>query len=132
MLGSGVVNLLVSQDVHLPKTVEVLAQVALGIVVGFSFNRSLLTSALPILMWAVLGALSYLLLGLLLAFVASRLGFLDFDTALFGFSPGGFTGMSILAGAEGANAAVVALIHFTRVILLFIIVPTLVRFLTRS
>jgi len=61
--------------------------------------------------------------------IASRLGYLNFSSALFSFSPGGFTGMSIMAGENGANAAIVALIHFIRVVLLFIIVPLMVKVL---
>lgn len=102
-----------------------------GIVVGFSFRRELLQEGLPILIWGVIGAFVFLLVGLLLSVVAARLGYLHFNTAIFGFSPGGFTNMAVMAGDEGAEAAPVALIHFVRVVLLFIVVPLMVRLLTR-
>lgn len=98
---------------------------------GFSFRRELLQEGLPILIWGVIGAFVFLLVGLLLSVVAARLGYLHFNTAIFGFSPGGFTNMAVMAGDEGAEAAPVALIHFVRVVLLFIVVPLMVRLLTR-
>ncbi len=130
MLGSGIYNL-IATNVHfnMPVPVEIAAQIAVGVVVGSTFSRELLDSGISVFVWGLIGAFTYLLVGFMLAWVASRLGYLTFGTALFSFSPGGFTGMSILASAEGADAAKVSLIHFTRVVLLFIIVPLMVRLL---
>ena len=130
MLGSGSYNLIATQvRFDMPVPLEIAAQIAVGVVVGSTFSRELLQSGVSVLVWGLIGATTYLIVGLILAWVAARLGYLTFDTALFSFSPGGFTGMSILAGAEGADAAKVSLIHFTRVVLLFIIVPLMVRLL---
>ena len=130
LLGSGLYNLAATNiRYNMPVSLELVAQIAVGVVVGSTFHRELLQSGLSILAWGVVGATTYLLVGLILAWLASRLGYLTFDTALFGFSPGGVTGMSILSGAEGADPAKVSLIHFTRVVMLFIVVPLLVRLL---
>jgi len=130
LLGSGLYNLVATNIRYdMPLPLELAAQIAVGVVVGSTFNRELLQSGASVLVWGVIGATTYLIVGLILASVASRLGYLTFDTALFGFSPGGFTGMSILAGAEGAEPAKVSLIHFTRVVMLFIVVPLMVRLL---
>ena len=130
MLGSGVYNLMATSiRAPVPVPLGLAVQIAVGVVVGSAFSRELLQSGLSVLIWGLIGAFIYLLVGLTLAWVASRLGYLTFDTALFSFSPGGFTGMSILASAEGADPAKVSLIHFTRVVLLFIIVPLMVRLL---
>ena len=130
MLGSGIFNLIATNNrFDMPVPLEVAAQIAVGVVVGSTFSRELLESGISVFVWGLIGATTYLVVGLILAWVASRLGYLSFDTALFSFSPGGFTGMSILANAEGADPAKVSLIHFTRVVLLFIIVPLMVRLL---
>jgi membrane AbrB-like protein len=131
MIGCGLYSILLSQPVVMPKPFELGAQIAVGVVVGFTFRRELLQNCLPILIWGIIGAFSLLLVGLLLSWIAGRLGYMNFNTALFGFSPGGFTSMAIMAGEEGAEPAPVALIHFTRVVLLFIIVPLMVRLLPR-
>ena len=130
MLGSGFYNLIATSiRFDMPVPLEVAAQIAVGVVVGSTFSRELLQTGVSVFMWGLIGATIYLIVGLILAWVASRLGYLSFNTALFSFSPGGFTGMSILAGTEGADPAKVSLIHFTRVVLLFIVVPLMARLL---
>jgi uncharacterized membrane protein AbrB (regulator of aidB expression) len=64
-----------------------------------------------------------------LAVIANRLGWVDFSTALFGFSPGGMSGMSLLAQAEGYNTATVSFIHTVRIFTLFLVVPLIGRIL---
>ena len=122
-------NIVQTQPAQVPTWFSLAAQIAVGVTVGSTANRELFQNGFGIFAWALIGAICYLLLGLLLAIVSNRLGHIPFATGLFGFSPGGFTNMSIIAGEEGADAARVTLIHFTRVVLLFIIVPWLVRLL---
>ncbi len=62
-----------------------------------------------------------------MAFLATRLGLIDFGPALFGFSPGGMSGMTILAKMEGHNTSLVAFLHLVRIFTLFLVVPLLVR-----
>jgi membrane AbrB-like protein len=131
MIGCGLYSVLQSQGFSVPKPFELGAQIAVGIVVGFSFRRELLQSGLPVVVWGVIGAFTFLLVGIVLSWIASKLGYLHFNTALFGFSPGGFTNMAVMAAEEGAEPAPVALVHFIRVVLLFIIVPLMVRWLAR-
>lgn len=54
--------------------------------------------ALPL---AIFSTIVLLTVAVGMAFLTSRLGLVDFGTALFGFSPGGMPGMSILAQTEG-------------------------------
>lgn len=129
LLGSGLYNLLVPSRVVVPLPFELTAQIAAGVLIGFSFNRGLLQNGFSILLWGLLAAGTYVGLGFVLAVIASRLGYLSFATALFGFSPGGITGIALIAGSEGADAGAVSLIHFVRVMLLFILVPLLFRLL---
>ena len=68
-----------------------------------------------------------LMVTVVMAFITSRLGLVDFGTALFGFSPGGMTGMAILANVEGHKGSVVAFFHLVRILTLFMVVPLLVR-----
>lgn len=131
MIGCGVYSFFKTTSFTTPTWFSISAQIAVGIVVGFSVNKSLLSGGLTVLVWALIGAFVYLLVALLLTWISTSLGFLEFDEAMFGFSPGGFTNMSIIAEAEGAEAVKVSLIHFTRVFLLFIIVPLLFRIIKR-
>ena len=129
MVACGVYSFMRGNGYSVPTYFSVGAQIAVGVVVGFSVDRSFLGGARNLLILALMGAFVYLAVGFMLAWFSTRIGWLDFDTALFGFSPGGFTNMGIIAEAEGAEAAKVSLIHFVRVFLLFIIVPLMVRLL---
>ncbi|MEM7127614.1 MAG: AbrB family transcriptional regulator [Chloroflexota bacterium] len=127
MLGAGVYSAMQTEGVEVPKNVSLLAQLTVGALVGTSANRELFSSGLEALGWGLIGAVVYMIVGIVLAFISWKLGYLELDTAIFGFSPGGFTGMAMIAQGEGANASQVVLMHFTRVFLLFFIVPTVVR-----
>lgn len=114
-----------------PTWFSITAQIAVGIVIGFTVNKSVLDGGATVLALALLGAVAYMLVAALLTWLTVQMGWLDFTTAIFGFSPGGFTNMSIIAEAEGAKAVNVSLIHFTRVFLLFLLVPVFARLLKR-
>jgi len=114
-----------------PAWFSIAAQIAVGIVIGFTVNKSVLDGGGTVIGLALLGAVTYMLVAGLLTWLTVQMGWLDFTTAIFGFSPGGFTNMSIIAEAEGAKAVNVSLIHFTRVFLLFLFVPIVARLLKR-
>ncbi len=127
MLASGVVAILLPEAINLPANMATAIQIILGITLGLTFNRSFLTLGPKALPLAVLSTLVLLLVAIGMAYLASKLGLVDFGTALFGFSPGGMTGMAIMAQAEGQQGAIVAFFHLVRIFTLFLTVPLLVR-----
>ena len=127
MLSSGLVAILFQTAVTLPASAGTAIQIVLGISLGLTFDRSFLQVAAKILPLAVVSTLVLLLVAVLMAYIAHRFGLVDFATALFGFSPGGMSGMSVLAQSEGHQTPVVAFLHVVRVFTLFIVVPYLGR-----
>ncbi len=127
MLASGLVALSWSQSLVLPPSASLAIQITLGISLGMSFDRSLLEVAGKALPLAIVSTLILLTVAVAMALLAHRLGLVDFATALFGFSPGGMSGMSILAQSEGHKTPVVALFHLVRIFTLFLVVPQLGR-----
>lgn len=127
MLGSGIMALLLPEGVSLTPRLALGVQVLLGISLGMTFDRSFLSVGLQVLPLAVISTCVLLLVTFCMAFIASKLGLIDFGTALFGFSPGGMTGMAILAKTEGFQPAIVAFLHVVRIFTLFLMVPLLVR-----
>jgi membrane AbrB-like protein len=127
MLGSGLMAVLLPEGVVLVPRLALAIQVILGISLGLTFDRSFLSQSLQILPLAVLSTVILLLVAFCMAFIASRLGLIDFGTALFGFSPGGMSGMAILAKTEGFQPAIVAFLHVVRIFTLFVTVPLMVR-----
>ena len=127
MLASGLVTLLLPEGINLPKQWGTIIQIVLGVSLGMTFDRSFLPIAAKAMPLAILSTVILLLVAIGMAFLASRLGLVDFGTALFGFSPGGMTGMAVISQVEGHNSAVVAFFHLVRVFTLFMTVPLLAR-----
>lgn len=127
MLFAGITTLLVPGGLTLPQPVGTAMQIMLGIFLGMTFDRSFLALSAKALPLAIFSTIILLIVAVSMAYLASRLGLVDFGTALFGFSPGGMGGMAILAQAEGHKAPVVAFFHLVRIFTLFLTVPILVR-----
>lgn len=126
MLGSALTALILHGTFALPVQVSTAIQIVLGVSLGMTFDRSFLPLFAKILPLAVLSTFVLLAVSILMALVARRQG-IDFATALFGFAPGGMSGMSLLAHAEGYSAPVVAFFHTVRIFTLFLVVPVLAR-----
>jgi membrane AbrB-like protein len=127
MVLSAAAALLIPQGLSVPSHWSTAIQIVLGISLGMTFNRSLLPLVAKALPLALVSTLILLLVAVCMALLASRLGLVDFGTALFGFSPGGMSGMAILAQTEGHQTSIVAFIHLVRIFTLFMVVPLLVR-----
>lgn len=127
MLASAVVAISLNEVLVLSPASSMIIQIILGISLGMSFDRSLLAIAGKALPLAIFSTIVLLSVAVVMAYIAHRLGLVDFATALFGFSPGGMSGMSILAQSEGHKTPIVALFHLVRIFTLFIVVPQLGR-----
>src|SRR6056297_100488 len=130
MLGTAAAAILIPGQFVIPQQLSTVIQIVLGITLGLSFDRSTLELFPRILPLAMVSTIILLLLTVIVAWLAQRLGILDFATALFGLSPGGMSGMSLMAGSEGHRVDVVALLHTFRIFTLFLVVPLLSRFLS--
>jgi len=128
MLATGLLAVTFESGVRLSPQVGMVIQIILGISLGLTFDRSFFPVAAKILPLAVISTLILLSVALLMAICAHKLGIVDFATALFGFSPGGMSGMSVLAQAEGYQTPIVAFLHVVRIFTLFIVVPWMGRF----
>jgi len=127
MLFSGILSIILSENFHLSRNMSMTVQIILGISIGITFERSFLNFALQILPIAIISTLVLLTAAFLMAYITSKLGLVDFGTAFFGFSPGGMSGMSLIAYSEGYQTGVVAFLHVVRIFTLFIVVPLISR-----
>ncbi|MBN1957820.1 MAG: AbrB family transcriptional regulator [Desulfuromonadales bacterium] len=129
MLGTALTAVVIPGSFVIPDHLSTAIQIILGITLGMTFNRSSLELIPRILPLAILGTIALLLVSILLAYGAGRLGIIDTPTALFGLVPGGMSGMSLMAQAEGHRTDIVAMLHTIRIFTLFLIVPLLARVL---
>lgn len=131
MLGAALYQLLAPSRAITPNGMDLVVQLAAGILIGLSFNRELLHISRQALPWAVGAALAFIGLGVGLAWMVARFSGIGLTTALFGLAPGGITGMGVLAQAEGGKPALVGVFHTVRIILTFLLVPLVGRLLHR-
>ncbi|HFB39313.1 MAG TPA: hypothetical protein ENJ76_02725 [Oceanithermus sp.] len=129
MVGGALYNFSGAPRAELPGWAGVSIQLLVGAMIGFSARRELLPVLLRVLPVALLGVATFLLVGALLSFLVVRLGWLDAVSALFGFVPGGISVMSVVAEGEGGKGAVVAAMHFVRVVTILLVAPWLARYL---
>lgn len=106
-------------------------EVVLGAMVGASFTaqtwRQLSQVFVPMLVAVVLLVTAGLLTGLLL----SRLTGLDLATALFSTTPGALSNMVVLASSLGADFPLVGALQTTRLLVLLLILPPLLKWMAR-
>lgn len=127
MVGASLTAIAIPGTFAVPGSVSVAIQIILGVSLGMSFDRTILPLLGSIFPVAIMSTVVLLAVSIAMAYVAQRMGIVDFSTALFGFAPGGMSGMSLLAQAEGFQASVVAFFHTIRVFTLFLIVPIVSR-----
>jgi membrane AbrB-like protein len=127
MLTSGIAMIALPGSFTLHSSANTFIQLVLGISLGLTFDSTLIKVAPKVLPLAIVSTVILLSVAFLMAYISYKIGVIDFATALFGFSPGGMTGMSILAQSEGHTASIVAFIHTTRIFTLFLMVPILSR-----
>lgn len=129
MVGSGTIAVLLPGTFHVPDGWATAIQIMLGVSLGITFDRGILPMLARILPVAIFSTIVLLGVSILLAILVNRFGWLDFPSAIFGFSPGGMSGMSLLAQAEGYSTATVSFIHTVRIFTLFLVVPLVGRIL---
>jgi len=127
MLFSGVAAMTLSEPISMPAPLGTAIQIVLGIALAMTFGRSFLALGPKALPLAILSTMILLAVAVGMAFLAGKMGLVDFGTALFGFSPGGMSGMAILAQSEGQQGSIVAFFHTVKIFTLFLMVPLIVR-----
>ena len=127
MVGAALYNFSGAPRAELPGWAGVGIQLLVGAMIGFSARGDLLPVMLRVLPVALLGVAGFLALGAALSLLVVRLGWLDPVSALFGLVPGGISVMSLLAESEGGKGAVVAAMHFVRVVTILLAAPWFVR-----
>jgi uncharacterized protein len=104
-------------NLRLSRTFALGAQTVLGCLIAKSFNSGLL--AVLVSHWPTFIALSAatLVMTALLGMLISRRGWLPGTTAIWGLSPGAASAMVLLAEEHGADKRIVAVMQYSRIIL---------------
>jgi len=127
MLASALAAVAIPGQFKIPGNISMLIQIMLGITLGMSFERSSLELIPKIIPLAMVSTFILVVITVLMAYFAHRIGIIDSATALFGLSPGGMSGMALMAQNEGFRSDIVAMLHTFRIFTLFLVVPLLGR-----
>lgn len=67
-----------------------------------------------------------------MAWLYSRMCGMDFITSMFATSPGGLSGIAVVAVEMGANATVSVLFNICRILVILVLVPLIANFITHQ
>ena len=110
-----------------PDTWRLFAAWFIGAGVGATLTRQVLRDFRPYALSGVLMTLCLIAAGLGLGWVLAEVTGLDIITTVVGSSPGGADTMVLLATELGADAQVVAAMHVSRLIMIMLLMPVLIR-----
>lgn len=99
----------------------------IGLGVGASITVAVLRRFKPFALAGTLMTAFLIINGLALGWLLSVLTEIDLLTAILGCSPGGATALIILSAELGADAQLVAAMHVTRMIILMVLLPVLIK-----
>lgn len=114
-----------------PTFVLALAQIILGVWLGSTFKRSLLTSAGRLSIACALSILLVLALCSVGAIGIAAVSGIDWHTTVLGAAPGGVVEMALTAKFLGQNVALITAFHLARIFLFMPNIPWVVRLISR-
>ena len=112
---------------YIPIKISHGTQMLIGAVIGAGMTMDDVLSLKNIVIPALMAAFFLLTTGIFLGFLLNKIWKIDINTALIATSPGGLTGMSLIASDLGADISVVTSLHFVRLITLIIIYPIVMK-----
>lgn len=104
-------------------------QVMLGILVGTTFQPSLLQTFYKLILPIVITSVVLVGTGIVLAIIFHKTGLLDIKTGYIGTSPGAMSVLVVLAIESQISAAVITCFHLFRVILVILTAPLVLKFI---
>ncbi|MBN1399973.1 MAG: AbrB family transcriptional regulator [Anaerolineae bacterium] len=127
MLAAAVFNPLWLRLPGLPGAYSLVAQLVIGVGVGATLTRAALHDFKPYALSGILMTACLILMALGLGWVLAQVSSLDLVTAIVGSAPGGADTMVLLASDLDADPQLVAAMHLSRLILIMLAMPFLIR-----
>jgi membrane AbrB-like protein len=127
----GAINVLWAGPAPLAEGFRTAAMVLIGTAVGTQVSRESLRLLRSVAVPAATVILTLISVGLALGWALSRVTSLDLVSALLTAVPGGASTMPAVAQDLGGDMRLVAALHLTRQLVIFILVPSVLGFLLR-
>jgi membrane AbrB-like protein len=112
---------------EIPKGFTFILQIALGIMVGSSFQPAMLPVLRQLFFPVLASTVTLVSVGILLAVIFTRMQILDAPAAYLSTSPGAMSALIVLAFDSGASATLVVCFHFFRVVFVLLTAPLLLK-----
>lgn len=126
LIAVGVFSLLTGWARSIPN-IKVIMQVSSGMIIGSRITKATVKHLKNIWKIYLVTMALFILQTILMAFLMYACTDYDIITCFFSLSPGGQTDMTILSADYGAQSAIVAMMHSFRMILIYLIIPFVVR-----
>jgi membrane AbrB-like protein len=127
MLAAALLNPLWLRLPGLPGVYSLVAQLVIGVGVGATLTRAALRDFRPYALSGILMTACLILMALGLGWALTQVSSLDLVTAIVGSAPGGADTMVLLASDLDADPQLVAAMHVSRLILIMLAMPLLIR-----
>lgn len=108
--------------------VKVITQIAAGAFIGAGITKKDVTDLKFIVKPAIFMVLSMIILDLFLGYIMYKTTSIDLVTCLFASAPGGIVDMSLISSDMGADTSKVAILQMVRLLIVFILLPPLIKF----
>jgi membrane AbrB-like protein len=120
-------KLLTKTHWEMPKGFNFVLQVALGIMVGATFQPAMLPVLKKIFFPVLASTVTLVGVGILLSLIFARLNILEAPAAYLGTSPGAMSALIVLAFESGSSATLVVCFHFFRVVFVILTAPLFLK-----
>lgn len=130
MLFVGVANILGTKP-QLPESFNIVAQIIIGGCLGLSITKEVVAGLKDYAIPSVLVVAFLAIFGVATGFIVNKITGIDLYTSLFGSVPGGMQEMVILSQSYDVNHPAVMTIQTVRRVLIVVIYPLLVTFVSK-
>ncbi|MCM0650947.1 AbrB family transcriptional regulator [Clostridium swellfunianum] len=113
----------------MPQDVKVITQISAGAFIGAGISKKDVLDLRYIFKPAALMVVSMILLNLLMGYIMYRATGVDLVTCLFASAPAGIVDMSLISSDMGADTSKVAILQMVRLLIVFIILPPMMKFI---
>lgn len=130
MFAVGIANIFGFEG-ELPKNLKLVAQMAMGAILGLSITKNTIIGLKEVILPAFLLVGAMLVFGLVIGFFLTRFTNMDAITAFFSSSPGGLTEMTIIGADMGGDSAKIVTMQLLRLIGTITFFPILIKVLLK-
>ncbi len=130
MISVIVCKLFIQAQWEMPKGINFITQVLVGVMVASTFHPAMLRTLKSVAVPVVISSVMLIAAGCLLAIVIYRLHILDAATAYIATSPGAMTSLITLSVEGDADSVIITCFHFFRLFFILITAPWVLKALS--